>query len=64
MVSLTRSSLLIPDTLAISRIVTRSQQSFILEESAMAQQPFKWPNNARIAFVLGIAFEAWDRTKP
>ena len=30
----------------------------------MAQQPFKWPNNARIAFVLGIAFEAWDRSKP
>ena len=30
----------------------------------MAKQPFKWPNNARIAFVLGIAFEAWDRNKP
>jgi peptidoglycan/xylan/chitin deacetylase (PgdA/CDA1 family) len=30
----------------------------------MAQRPFKWPNNARIAFVLGIAFEAWDRSKP
>jgi allantoinase len=24
----------------------------------------KWPNDARVAFVLGIAFEAWDRTKP
>ena len=30
----------------------------------MAKQPFKRPNNARIAFVLGIAFEAWDRNKP
>jgi hypothetical protein len=30
----------------------------------MAKPPFKWPNNARIAFVLGIAFEAWDRNKP
>ncbi len=30
----------------------------------MAQQPFTWPNKARVAFVLGIAFEAWDRTKP
>ncbi|TMA08912.1 MAG: hypothetical protein E6J89_13885 [Deltaproteobacteria bacterium] len=30
----------------------------------MAQRSFSWPNNARIAFVLGIAFEAWDRTKP
>ena len=30
----------------------------------MPKQPFKWPNNARIAFVLGIAFEAWDRNKP
>jgi peptidoglycan/xylan/chitin deacetylase (PgdA/CDA1 family) len=25
---------------------------------------WKWPDQARIAFVLGIAFEAWDRTKP
>lgn len=25
---------------------------------------FTWPNKARVAFVLGIAFEAWDRTKP
>ncbi len=30
----------------------------------MADRPFAWPNNSRIAFVLGIAFEAWDRTKP
>ena len=30
----------------------------------MAQQPFTWPNKARLAFVLGIAFEAWDRSKP
>jgi len=29
-----------------------------------AEQPLKWPNDARLAFVLGIAFEAWDRTKP
>jgi allantoinase len=28
------------------------------------QKPLTWPNNARLAFVLGIAFEAWDRTKP
>lgn len=27
-------------------------------------QPLKWPSGARVAFVLGIAFEAWDRTKP
>jgi len=27
-------------------------------------KPFKWPNNARIAFVLGIAFEAWEEIKP
>ncbi len=27
-------------------------------------QPLKWPSDARVAFVLGIAFEAWDRTKP
>jgi len=26
--------------------------------------PLKWPGDARLAFVLGIAFEAWDRTKP
>ena len=30
----------------------------------MKQQPFTWPNKARLAFVLGIAFEAWDRSKP
>jgi peptidoglycan/xylan/chitin deacetylase (PgdA/CDA1 family) len=30
----------------------------------MAPKPFTWPNNARVAFVLGIAFEAWDRNKP
>jgi peptidoglycan/xylan/chitin deacetylase (PgdA/CDA1 family) len=30
----------------------------------MQEQIFKWPNSARMAFVLGIAFEAWDRTKP
>ncbi len=30
----------------------------------MAREPFKWPNNARVAFVVGIAFEAWDRDKP
>ncbi len=30
----------------------------------MAEHPIKWPNNARVAFVLGIALEAWDRTKP
>lgn len=29
-----------------------------------AQQTLKWPNDARVAFVLGIAFEAWDKTKP
>jgi peptidoglycan/xylan/chitin deacetylase (PgdA/CDA1 family) len=23
-----------------------------------------WPNDARVAFVLGIAFEAWDKNKP
>ena len=27
-------------------------------------QSLKWPNDARVAFVLGIAFEAWDKTKP
>src|SRR4051812_16048732 len=32
------------------------------EENVVA--PFTWPNNARVAFVLGIAFEVWDRTKP
>ncbi len=30
----------------------------------MAEQRLRWPNNARVAFVVGIAFEAWDRTKP
>jgi peptidoglycan/xylan/chitin deacetylase (PgdA/CDA1 family) len=30
----------------------------------MTKKPFAWPNNARVAFVLGIAFEAWDRNKP
>jgi allantoinase len=30
----------------------------------MALHSFSWPNNARVAFVLGIAFEAWNRTKP
>ena len=30
----------------------------------MATKPFHWPNKARIAFVLGIAFECWDRSKP
>ncbi len=30
----------------------------------MAQLSLTWPNNARVAFVLGIAFEAWDRSKP
>ncbi|MGH7848141.1 MAG: polysaccharide deacetylase family protein [Candidatus Binatia bacterium] len=30
----------------------------------MTQRPFAWPKNARVAFVLAIAFEAWDRTKP
>jgi hypothetical protein len=30
----------------------------------MAKKTFAWPNDARVAFVLGIAFEAWDRTKP
>jgi peptidoglycan/xylan/chitin deacetylase (PgdA/CDA1 family) len=30
----------------------------------MTEPVFRWPNNARVAFVLGIAFEAWDRTKP
>jgi peptidoglycan/xylan/chitin deacetylase (PgdA/CDA1 family) len=30
----------------------------------MARQPFAWPGNARVAFVVGIAFEAWDRSKP
>lgn len=30
----------------------------------MARERFTWPDNARIAFVLGIAFEAWDRDKP
>ncbi len=30
----------------------------------MAREPFAWPGNARVAFVVGIAFEAWDREKP
>ncbi|MGH7771628.1 MAG: polysaccharide deacetylase family protein [Candidatus Binatia bacterium] len=30
----------------------------------MVDRPVSWPDNARIAFVLGIAFEAWDRKKP
>lgn len=30
----------------------------------MAEQTWQWPNNARVAFVLGIALEAWDRNKP
>ena len=27
----------------------------------MGKETFAWPNNARIAFVLGIAFECWDQ---
>ena len=30
----------------------------------MSELQLKWPNDARVAFVLGIALEAWDRTKP
>jgi allantoinase len=30
----------------------------------MARESFAWPGNARVAFVVGIAFEAWDRSKP
>lgn len=30
----------------------------------MPERPFSWPGKARIAFVLSIAFESWDRTKP
>jgi len=30
----------------------------------MSEPAWQWPNNARIAFVIGIALEAWDRTKP
>ena len=30
----------------------------------MTQLSLTWPNNARVAFVLGIAFEAWDKSKP
>src|SRR6266508_413332 len=30
----------------------------------MSEPAWQWPNNARVAFVLGIALEAWDRTKP
>lgn len=33
-------------------------------EQRMSKQPFTWPEHARIAFVVGIAFEAWDKTKP
>ncbi|HYJ16378.1 MAG TPA: polysaccharide deacetylase family protein [Candidatus Limnocylindria bacterium] len=29
-----------------------------------AEKTLTWPDDARIAFVLGIAFEAWDRDKP
>ncbi len=35
------------------------------EENCMAaEKTLTWPDEARIAFVLGIAFEAWDRDKP
>ncbi len=30
----------------------------------MHEQPLTWPKGARVAFVVGIAFEAWDRTRP
>ena len=30
----------------------------------MAERKLTWPDNARVAFVLGIAFESWDRKKP
>ncbi len=30
----------------------------------MAEKGLTWPNNARVTLVIGIAFEAWDRTKP
>jgi peptidoglycan/xylan/chitin deacetylase (PgdA/CDA1 family) len=30
----------------------------------VAERAFTWPKHARVAFVVGIAFEAWDRTKP
>ena len=29
-----------------------------------AEKTLQWPNDARVAFVLGIAFEAWDKNKP
>jgi allantoinase len=29
-----------------------------------AEKTLTWPDDARVAFVLGIAFEAWDRDKP
>jgi len=28
------------------------------------EKTLTWPNHARVAFVLGIAFEAWDKNKP
>jgi len=28
------------------------------------EKTLEWPNGARVAFVLGIAFEAWDKNKP
>ncbi|MGZ8489163.1 MAG: polysaccharide deacetylase family protein [Candidatus Binatia bacterium] len=28
------------------------------------EKTLEWPNGARLAFVLGIAFEAWDKNKP
>jgi allantoinase len=30
----------------------------------MPESQIRWPNDARLAFVLGIAFEAWDKSKP
>ena len=29
-----------------------------------AEKTLTWPDDARVAFVLGIAFEAWDKNKP
>ena len=29
-----------------------------------AEKTLTWPDDARVAFVLGIAFEAWDKDKP
>ena len=29
-----------------------------------SEKTLTWPNHARVAFVLGIAFEAWDKNKP